>query len=98
VPVPLRLVETGHGSHPFYLGPFDVNWACHESCQQSDRSIMVLLKILGILFLALIIIIPLVDRFGKKQSDEEVSKISRWILPLVMLLAVLQLVFYMVGK
>ncbi|WP_439134969.1 hypothetical protein [Pseudomaricurvus sp.] len=59
---------------------------------------MVLLKILGILFLALIIIIPLVDRFGKKQSDEEVSKISRWILPLVMLLAVLQLVLYMVGS
>lgn len=59
---------------------------------------MVLLKILGILFLALIVIVPLLDRFGKRHSDEDVSKISRWILPLVMLLAVLQLVLYMVGK
>ncbi|GAB3097594.1 hypothetical protein G8770_15455 [Aestuariicella hydrocarbonica] len=58
---------------------------------------MVLLKILGILFLALLIAIPLLERFGKEQSPEQTQAMSRWILPLVMLLALLQLIFYLIG-
>jgi hypothetical protein len=59
---------------------------------------MVLFKILAILLLALVVVVPLLARFGKKHSDEEVNKISRWILPLVMLLAVMQLLLFWMGK
>ncbi len=53
---------------------------------------MVVLKILGVLFLALIILLPLMERFAKPMKDEEVSKFSRWVLPLAALLLVAQLV------
>lgn len=55
---------------------------------------MVVLKILGVLFLALIILLPLMERFAKPMKDEEVSKFSRWVLPLVALLLVAQLVMH----
>ncbi|NIB42886.1 hypothetical protein HBA55_24985 [Pseudomaricurvus alkylphenolicus] len=56
---------------------------------------MTLLWILGGLFLALMIAVPLLERFGKPHAEEEVSSLSRWILPLCMLLAVVQLIMYM---
>lgn len=59
---------------------------------------MTLFKILAVLFLALLVAVPLLERFGKTHSTEEVSAMSRWILPLVMLLAVLQLAMYLMGK
>lgn len=59
---------------------------------------MALLKILGLLLLALLVVVPLLARYGKQSSDQEVSRLSRWILPLVMLLAVLQLAMYWLGK
>lgn len=46
--------------------------------------------ILGILFLALLIAVPLLERFGKRSSPEEVGKLSRFIFPLLALLALLQ--------
>ena len=49
-----------------------------------------LLLILGVLFVALILVVPLIERFGGKQSDQDISKLSRYILPLVALLLVLQ--------
>ncbi|MFL0802138.1 MAG: hypothetical protein K6L81_00345 [Agarilytica sp.] len=58
---------------------------------------MVVLKILGILFLALIILVPLMERFTKPMKDEEVSKISRWVIPLVALLLVVQLLAHWVN-
>ncbi len=58
---------------------------------------MVVLKILGILFLVLIILVPLMERFTKPMKDEEVSKISRWVLPLVALLLVVQLLAHWVN-
>lgn len=59
---------------------------------------MNLLLILGILFVALIVVIPLLERFAKPQDDEKISSMSRWILPLIGLLAVMQLVMYMMGR
>lgn len=59
---------------------------------------MALLKILAILLLALVVVVPLLARFGKQSSDAEVSRMSRWILPLVMLLAVLQLIMFWLGR
>ena len=49
-----------------------------------------LLTILLVLFVALVVIVPLVERFGKSYSNQEISKIARWVLPLMMLLLVLQ--------
>lgn len=48
--------------------------------------------IIGILFLALILIVPLIEKHGKRHSPEELQKITRWIWPLVMLLLVAQLI------
>lgn len=53
-----------------------------------------IILILLILFVALFVMVTLLERFGKKQSEEEVSRLSRWILPLVGLLLVLQLIAY----
>lgn len=50
--------------------------------------------ILGILFLALLVVVPLIERFGKRSSPEEVSNLSRYILPLLALLALLQTLKY----
>ena len=58
---------------------------------------MELLKILGLLLLALLIAVPLLERFGKPRSTEEMQGLSRWILPLVMLLAVVQLLVFWIG-
>lgn len=58
---------------------------------------MVVLTILGVLFLALVILVPLMERFAKPMKDEEVSKIARWVLPLVALLLVVQLIAYWVN-
>lgn len=59
---------------------------------------MTLLKILAILLLALLVVVPLLARYGKSASDEGVSRMSRWILPLVMLLAIMQLILFSLGK
>lgn len=39
--------------------------------------------ILGVLFLALVIIIPLLEKSNMRVSEETTSKVSRWLLPLV---------------
>lgn len=52
---------------------------------------MTLFWILGALFLALIIIIPIIERFGPKVSNENTNKMARYILPLVAILLILQL-------
>lgn len=53
---------------------------------------MVVVWILGILFISLIIIVPLIERFGPRMSQESLAKMSRWVLPLVALLLVVQLI------
>ncbi len=53
-----------------------------------------LLAILAILFLALVVIVPLVERFGKRYSSEELGKITRWFFPLLMVLMIAQALRY----
>lgn len=53
-----------------------------------------LLAILGVLFVALFILIPLVERFGKRYSSEDINKLTRWIFPLLLILMVLQALRY----
>ena len=50
-----------------------------------------LLAILAVLFLGLIIIIPLVEKYAPKGENRDYSKVTRWILPLIALLIVLQM-------
>ena len=50
--------------------------------------------ILGVLFIALIVIIPLIEKSNLRVSNESASKLSRWIWPLVGLMLVLSLFAY----
>jgi peptidoglycan biosynthesis protein MviN/MurJ (putative lipid II flippase) len=51
---------------------------------------MVLLSILAVLFVSLFLLIFLAERFGKQESEASLSKITRWIFPLMLLLMLLQ--------
>jgi len=52
---------------------------------------MNLLIILGTLFIALVVIIPLIEKSGVRANSPTISKLSRWIIPALILLAVFQL-------
>jgi hypothetical protein len=56
---------------------------------------MTIFYILGALFIALIIIIPLLERSKTRISPDDLRKISCWILPLIVIVLVLQLLRYM---
>lgn len=61
---------------------------------------MALLKILGLLAIALLILIPLLERYGKPAAEQDPEKLRRmqhWILPMVALLALLQLLRHWFG-
>ncbi len=51
---------------------------------------MTLLLILAVLFVSLLVIVPLVEKYGKRQSDADLHKLTRWIFPLLLLLLILQ--------
>lgn len=50
-----------------------------------------LLIILAVLFLALFVIVPLVEKYAPKEEGRSYANITRWIMPLIALLIVLQL-------
>ncbi|MCL7943723.1 hypothetical protein [Marinobacter sp. ATCH36] len=50
-----------------------------------------LLIILAVLFVALIVIIPLVEKYAPKGEPHSFGNITRWIIPLMILVLVLQL-------
>ncbi|WP_137167411.1 hypothetical protein [Salinimonas lutimaris] len=56
---------------------------------------MEVLIILGVLFLALFIIVPLIERSNMRISNETAGKIGRWIWPLIMVSLVIQLIMMM---
>ena len=55
---------------------------------------MTVLYILAILFLALFIVIPLIEKSNLRMSEETTAKFSRWIWPLVMILIIVQLLMF----
>lgn len=55
---------------------------------------MTVFYILGGLFLALFIIIPLIERSNIKMSKESITKLSRWLWPLMGAILVAQLVMF----
>ena len=58
---------------------------------------MNLLTILAILGIALLVIIPILEKHGRSYTPEETRKLSKWILPMVALLLVLQILVYYFG-
>ncbi|MBK1873602.1 MULTISPECIES: hypothetical protein [unclassified Marinobacter] len=54
----------------------------------------VLLTILAVLFIALIIILPLAEKYAPKDETGNYGNITRFIFPLVALLIVAQMVRY----
>ncbi|MGQ8365645.1 hypothetical protein [Glaciecola sp. 1036] len=55
---------------------------------------MNLFVILGVLFLALIIMVPLIDKSGVRMSNESLAKLSKWFMPLVFILIIAAMIKY----
>jgi hypothetical protein len=55
---------------------------------------MTVLIILAVLFIALVVIVPLIERSNFRMSSEQMGKMGRWILPLLVIMVVIQLVMY----
>ncbi|MCH8536972.1 MAG: hypothetical protein LAT66_04285 [Alkalimonas sp.] len=47
--------------------------------------------ILAVLFLALFLLVTVLEKFGKRHSNEELNKITRFIFPLVAIVLLVQL-------
>lgn len=59
---------------------------------------MTVFIIIGGLFLALIVIVPLLERAKIRISDEDAGTMSRWILPLVLVIAIANLIMLMMRQ
>jgi uncharacterized BrkB/YihY/UPF0761 family membrane protein len=57
---------------------------------------MTILLIITILFAALFIVVPLIERSKMRVSDEDAGKIARWVWPLMIILLLIQLVMLMI--
>lgn len=55
---------------------------------------MVVLGILGVLFLALIVLIPLLERFSSGEPSPVVQKMSKYIFPMIALMLIIQICMY----
>jgi hypothetical protein len=58
---------------------------------------MTVLIILAVLFIALVVIVPLIERSNFRMSNEQMGKFGRWILPLLVIMVIIQLVMYYVN-
>lgn len=58
---------------------------------------MTVLIIIAILFIALVVIVPLIERSNFRMSGEQMGKLGRWILPLLVIMMIIQLVMYSVN-
>ena len=54
----------------------------------------VLLAILGVLFLTLLILVPLLEKYGRKGQPQDYRHLTRFIFPLMTVLILLQLFRY----
>jgi hypothetical protein len=55
---------------------------------------MTVLVILGVLFIALVVIVPLIERSNFNLSSEQMGKYSRWILPLLVISVLIQIIMH----
>jgi hypothetical protein len=58
---------------------------------------MTVLIILAVLFIALVVIVPLIERSNFRMSDQQMGKWGRWILPLLVIMGIINLVMYYAG-
>jgi len=54
-----------------------------------------LMLIIVLLFAALAIIIPLLEKYGSEPSPEKLQRLSRWFVPLIALALILQGIKYL---
>ncbi|MGS2721245.1 hypothetical protein [Paraglaciecola aestuariivivens] len=55
---------------------------------------MTVLIIIAVLVLALVVIVPLIERSNFQMSEQQMSKWGRWILPLLVVMVVIQLIMH----
>jgi hypothetical protein len=55
---------------------------------------MTVLIIVAVLFIALVVVVPLIERSNFRMSDQQMGKMGRWILPLLVIMVIIQLVMY----
>ncbi|WP_340678725.1 hypothetical protein [Paraglaciecola sp.] len=58
---------------------------------------MAVIIILAVLLVALLIVVPLLEKSNFKMSEDSLSKWGRWVLPLAIILALVQLVRHLVA-
>ncbi len=51
-----------------------------------------LLKLLFILFIAVAVMVVVLERFGKPMDNEQQVKLSRWVIPLLAILIIAQII------
>ncbi|MDA1372317.1 MAG: hypothetical protein O2971_16340 [Proteobacteria bacterium] len=56
-----------------------------------------LVMIIAILFASLFILIPLLEKYGKERSDEDLQKITRWMAPLMVILIIAMALRFFTG-
>ena len=57
----------------------------------------VLIAILAILFISLFILIPLLEKYGKERSPEELQNITRWVISLMIILIIATAIRYLMS-
>ena len=57
----------------------------------------VLIAILAILFISLFILIPLLEKYGKERSPKELQNITRWVIPLMIILIIATAIRYLMS-
>jgi len=55
---------------------------------------MTVLIIIAVLFIALVVIVPMIERSNFRMSNEQMGKFGRWILPLLVIMVIIQLVMH----
>ena len=55
---------------------------------------MTVLIILAVLFIALIVIVPLIERSNFRMTSEQMGKFGRWILPLLVIMLIIRLIMH----
>lgn len=83
----------------FYGKQNEDRW--NHSCNCADRKkryqMTMLVMIIAILFASLFILIPLLEKYGKERSDEDLQKITRWMAPLMVILIIAMALRFFTG-
>ena len=57
----------------------------------------VLVGIIVILFATLFLLVPILEKHGRERSPEELQKISRWMMPLMVIIIIAMAIRYFIG-